>query len=155
VLNNLGLLQQSKGDLDQAEQNFQQALSINTDLHERRSMASNLSNLGSALEDRQRLAEARTRFEQALAIDKEVEDQAAIAADLAALGRLSEREHRLEEAAGYWDRAYRGYRAINKLAKAGDVLRRLIRVAQALGQDSLAVTYEAELKTLTAPPGKK
>src|SRR5206468_7413413 len=82
VLNNLGLLQQTKGEADQAEQNLQRALALNSELGERRAMASNLSNLGTMSEKRGRWAEARSLFERALALDKETEQRPAIEADL-------------------------------------------------------------------------
>jgi tetratricopeptide (TPR) repeat protein len=152
VLNNLGLLQQARGELDQAEQNFQQALAINTELAERRSMASNHSNLGALSEKRGRRAEARSRYEQALTLDKETESRPAIEADLVNLGRLSEEENRPEEAMGFYERAYRGYLALNHVQKATDAGKRLIRAAKAAGRDAVAAAYQAELNALTTRP---
>ncbi len=152
VLNNLGLLQQAKGEAEQAEQSFQRALALNTELGERRAMASNLSNLGTLSEKRGHWAEARSLYEQALALDKETEQRPAIEADLVNLGQLSEVEHRLEEAISFYDRAYRGYRVLNQVPKAVDVLTRLIRVLKATGQESVAATYQTELNTLTPRP---
>jgi len=61
-------------------------------------------------------------------------------------------EHRLEEAISYYDRAYRGYRVLNQVSKAVDVLTRLIRVVKAAGQETLAASYQDELNTLTKKP---
>ena len=89
---------------------------------------------------------------RSLALDKETEQRPAIEADLVNLGQLSEVEHRLEDAISYYDRAYRGYRVLNQVPKAVEVLTRLIRVVKAAGQESLAATYQAELNTLTTKP---
>ena len=115
-------------------------------------MASNLSNLGAVSEKRGHWPEARGLYERALALDKEMELRPAIEADLVSLGQLSEVEHRLDEAISYYDRAYRGYRMLNQVPKAVDVLTRLIRVVKAAGQEPLAAAYQAELKTLTTKP---
>ncbi|MEK6606010.1 MAG: tetratricopeptide repeat protein, partial [Nitrospirota bacterium] len=152
VLNNLGLLQQARGELDQAEQHFQQALAINTELNERRAMASNLSNLGALSEKRGRRVEARGRYEQALALDKETEARPAIEADLMTLGRLSEEDNRPEEAMGYYERAYRGYLALRHVPRALEAGKRLVRAAGAAGRNAEAAAYQAELNALPTKP---
>jgi tetratricopeptide (TPR) repeat protein len=62
---NLGILAQTRGDLDEAETLYRQALEINEELDRKEGMAANHGNLGNLAEKRGQLDEARANWERA------------------------------------------------------------------------------------------
>ncbi len=70
ALGNLGLIHHTRGDLDEAEKTFRQALEIDTRLGRRERMSGHYANLGLIRQTRGDLEEAEKMFRQALTIEK-------------------------------------------------------------------------------------
>jgi tetratricopeptide (TPR) repeat protein len=70
ALGNLGLIHHTRGDLEQAEKVFRQALAIDTRLHRHDAISHDVTNLGLLCQTRGDLDEAEKLFRQALAVEK-------------------------------------------------------------------------------------
>ena len=85
----LGILAQDRGDYDEAEQRYQQALQINERLGNQAGMAGIYHQLGTLAQDRGDYDEAAQRYQQALQINQRLGNQADMATSYSQLGILT------------------------------------------------------------------
>ena len=148
--NNLGLVRQAKGEVEQAVQMFGQAMALNQAMGNLESEASNHVNLGLLAEARREYDVAEREFERALELDKAAEYRPAIAADLVRLGLVADRRGFSDRGVAYLERAYRSYLAQGDQAQAVSALTQAVACAKELGGDGDIARLETELRRLTS-----
>ena len=86
----LGITAQDRGRLDEADDWYRKALTINEELGDRPGMASTYHQLGMTAQDRGRLDEADDWYRKSLTINEELGDRPGMALTYAQLGLLAE-----------------------------------------------------------------
>ena len=86
----LGITAEDQGRLEEAEDWYRQALTIEEELGDRRGMATTYRQLGITAEDRGRLEEAEDWYRQALTIKEDLGNRPSLALTYAQLGLLAE-----------------------------------------------------------------
>lgn len=163
ALNNLGIIEEIRGNMDKAERNFGRALEHFEKARSREGMAIVLSNLGRLYRLRGDLDEAEEAHMRALRIERELGRAEGIAFDLSGLGLVYEAKGRLEEAETYHRQALaleseRGntegaaiclgnlgniYRARGQLSEAEQSYRRSLALFDELGsREGVALNLE-------------
>ena len=94
----LGITAQDRGRLDEAEDWYRKALTINEELGNRPGMASTYHQLGITAQDRGRLDEADDWYRKSLAINEELGDRPGMASTYHQLGITAQDRGRLDEA---------------------------------------------------------
>ncbi len=107
---NLGLLHKTRGDLDEAERMYKQALEINEALGRKEGMASNYGNLGNLYRTRGELDAAEKMYKQSLEIEEALGRKEGMASDYCNLGLLYKTRGELDDA----ERMYKKAMEINE-----------------------------------------
>lgn len=102
ALGNLGLVAESRGKLDTAEEYHQQSLEIFRGIGDRRGQAKSLNNLGAVARNRGELDTAQEYYERSLKIFREVGDRHGQTKRLGNLGLVAEQRGELDTAQDYF-----------------------------------------------------
>jgi tetratricopeptide (TPR) repeat protein len=98
ILNGIGLMYLTLGELAEAEQAHEESLIIFRNLKDGMSEATTLHNLGRIAQDSGKIEEARRLYDESLKISKRLSNQLIISNTLHELGRLAQDQGELEEA---------------------------------------------------------
>jgi tetratricopeptide (TPR) repeat protein len=107
----LGLVNQMRGRLEQAEEWLVRSLRMREILNSESGKAETYYQLGALAQERERLIEAETWHNQALAIEKLLNNQQGIAKNLHALGSIALRKGNFKEALSGYSTAHEYYEA--------------------------------------------
>ena len=88
ILNNLGLLTYSQGDLSAARTLYEESLAIRREIGEKGGISNSLGNLGSVALALGDLARARRYYEESFRLDREMDDKSGMAYGLHVLGMV-------------------------------------------------------------------
>jgi tetratricopeptide (TPR) repeat protein len=99
----LGMTAQARGRLDEADDWYRKALTIQAELGDQSRMASGYHQLGMVAQDGGRLKEAEGWFRKSLTIEENLGNQPGMAISYHYLGMVAQKQGRLEEAEG-WSR---------------------------------------------------
>ncbi|MEM9065484.1 MAG: tetratricopeptide repeat protein [Planctomycetota bacterium] len=105
ALGNLGLIYETRGDLDRAEEAHEKSLALNEELGRKEGMAANYGNLGLIYLTRGDLDRAKEAHERALALNKELGRKEGMAADYGNLGLIYRTRGDLDRAEEAHERA--------------------------------------------------
>lgn len=84
----IGRIQQSRGDYEQALEYYQRSLEIKEELGDRASVAKSLHNIGIIQQERGDFEQALDYYQQSLKIKEELDDRAGVAISLGQIGKL-------------------------------------------------------------------
>ena len=139
ILNSLGVVARSMGDLDRAERLLRESLERKQALGDRVGTAVSLSNLGMVAGDRGRYGEAVELMAQALAIDEEVHSGSVVVAR-SNLGAMLVRAGRLGDGVMHLQQSLPGIEELEDPELVIDTLRSLATVAIASTAPAASVT---------------
>ncbi len=105
ILHQLGYVAQDRGRLDDAEDWYRQALTMNEQIGHRRGMAATSHQLGWLAQDRGHLDDAEDWYRQALTINKELGDDPVVARNYHQLGMVALLCWRLDDAEDWYRQA--------------------------------------------------
>ena len=97
-LNNLGLIAQTQGDVEEAKRLYLECMAIMIEIGDLIGVATSQNNLGNIAEIRDDLEEAKRFYLKSLDIKKDIGDRQGVALTLSNLGIVAERQGELEEA---------------------------------------------------------
>ncbi|NIO19515.1 MAG: tetratricopeptide repeat protein, partial [Candidatus Aenigmarchaeota archaeon] len=135
VTGNLGLIYQTKGDLDQAEEMHKKSLEFNKKLGSLEGMANQYGNLGLTYRKRGELDTAEDMHKKSLEIEKKLGRLEGMADDYGNLGNIYNMR-------GDLDKAEKMY---NKVLKIEEILGRIDSIANAYGNLGLIYMQKGEL----------
>ena len=102
---NLGIVHQTRGELDQAVEMYQKALELDAELSHKEFMANAYGNLGTVFQIRGELDQAVEMHQKALELDAELGDKQGIARDYINLGIVHQIRGELDQAVEVYEKA--------------------------------------------------
>ena len=148
-----GFVLQHIGKLNEAEQIFQDNLSIRREVQDRQGEGVDLTQLGQVARQRGQLEQAEAYFQQALVITREVQDRRSEGAVLTQLGQVARQRGQLEQAEAYFQQALVIHHEVQDRQGEGITLAFLADIALARGdfeqsehyyQQALAIARQTE-----------
>lgn len=112
ALHNLALIQESQGLLDEAESNFNQAISIRKQIQDNEGLARALGDLAFVYERRGDLSKARRNYDASLAITEQISDYAGAATAYGNLANIASAQGKPDEARRFLEQALDIFRKI-------------------------------------------
>lgn len=138
ALNAAGILAESQGDSEAAEQLHRESLEISRRLGDARGVAWSLNNLGVVAIRRGNYERAQALLEENLAVAEQADDDEYIATALMDLGWLAQSQDDLERAGTLFERSLERFRAIGAESNVARALNNLGTMALALGETERA-----------------
>ena len=112
---NLGLLHQTRGELDEAEAMYREGLTLSEALGYKVGMAANYVNLGILYKSRGQLDEAEAMYRKSLALDEALGHKEGMASDYANLGILYQTRGELDEAEAMYRKSLVLFQAVGAM----------------------------------------
>jgi tetratricopeptide (TPR) repeat protein/energy-coupling factor transporter ATP-binding protein EcfA2 len=141
TLNNLGLLANSRGKLDSAEEYYKESLDISRKIEDHHGQASSLLKLGTVLSRRNKLETAEKHFEESLEIFHEFDDRNGQASSYNNLGLIAQNRGELEAAEEYFEKSFDLHNKIGDRRGQARNLTNLANIAQNRGDLDTAENY--------------
>jgi tetratricopeptide (TPR) repeat protein len=130
----LGMVNQERGELDDAEDWYTKALAIKEELGDRASTANTYHQLGMTAEDRGGLEDAEDWYTKALAIKEELGDRPGTAGTYHQLGNVAHRRGRLDDAEDWYTKALAIEEELGNRPRMADTYHQLGMTAQSRGR---------------------
>jgi predicted ATPase/DNA-binding SARP family transcriptional activator/DNA-binding CsgD family transcriptional regulator len=153
ALRGAGALAWTQGDLNRAEQCFEECLAVHRRRGDRRGLAASLNGLGNVVQHRGEYARAKALFEESLSLCRELADGEGIGRALINLGSTAFYKDDYSRAASFWQESLALYRHIGDKDGIAISLHNLAEVAgmqgdyawaAELGKESLVLFREME-----------
>jgi predicted ATPase/DNA-binding SARP family transcriptional activator/DNA-binding CsgD family transcriptional regulator len=153
ALRGAGALAWAQGDLNRAEQCFEECLAVHRRRGDRRGLAASLNGLGNVVQHRGEYARAKALFEESLSLCRELADGEGVGRALINLGTTEFYQDDYSRAASFWQESLALYRQIGDKDGIAISLHNLAEVARMqddyawaaeLGKESIVLFREME-----------
>jgi tetratricopeptide (TPR) repeat protein len=141
TLNNLGLVYQNQGKLDDAIACYEKSLEIFRQLGYDQGIAQNLGNLGIVYRNQGKWDEAISCHEQSLEIFRRLEDDQGIAQNLGNSGNVYQKQGKMDEAIACYEQSLGIFRQLRDRHGVGQTLMNLGSLYQNQGKLDEAISY--------------
>ncbi len=155
LLNNLGVVSKTLGDLAAARVYYEMNLSLTTQIGDRRGQSKTLINLGSVLRMLGHLAGARAVYEEALRLKRDIGDPQGEGLALNNLGNVATAMGDYAGAQAYFDQALHLFRSIGRRRDEGMALSNLGLLAHLCGDEATAVRHSQTALDIARPIGDR
>ena len=152
---NLGVVYQTRGELDQAIDYHCKALAIHEVLGSKEGMANQYGNLGVVYQIRGELDQAIDYHRKALALDEELGSKEGMAVTYGNLGNIYQIRGKLDQAIGFYHKALVLFEALDSKQGIADQYGNLGLVYQTSGQLDQAIEYYQKSLAINKALGKK
>ena len=152
---NLGVVYQTRGELDQAIDYHCKALAIHEVLGSKEGMANQYGNLGVVYQIRGELDQAIDYHRKALALDEELGSKEGMAVTYGNLGNIYQIRGKLDQAIGFYHKALVLFEALDSKQGIADQYGNLGLVYQTSGELDQAIDYYLKSLAINKALGKK
>jgi len=152
---NLGVVYQTRGELDQAIDYHCKALAIHEVLGSKEGMANQYGNLGVVYQIRGELDQAIDYNRKALALDEELGSKEGMAVNYGNLGNIYQIRGKLDQAIGFYHKALVLFEALDSKQGIADQYGNLGLVYQTSGELDQAIDYYLKSLAINKALGKK
>ena len=155
ALNNVGYINQYKGEVKQALKNYQACYDIQIEINDQVGLAVTLNNLGYIYEKQGSIEEAIEVYHKSLKIREKLQDERGIAANLINLGFIYGHQGDLDKALDYYNRSLKIYEAQSNNKGMARCYNNIGYIYDSKGDNAEAIVYyEKGLKIREAAEDK-